>query len=72
MGFMARILNGCTLTRLAMNYSVEGTNDGGGSGDGSGDGMGNNDQLPYCGQPWTVGQRVVKQMDTDGGYLPLT
>ena len=71
-GFMARILNGCTLTRLAMNYSVEGTNDGSGSGNGSGDGMGNNDQLPYCGQPWTVGQRVVKQMDTDGGYLPLT
>ena len=81
MGFVARILNGCTLTRLAMNYSMAGEEVGSGSGDdesgdGSGDGSGvwsssgPPESLPYCGLPWTVGQRVVKRMDTDGVREP--
>ena len=66
---MVSIINGCTLTRLAMNYSWSGKDDGSGSGEGSGDGVGSGlrgDPPPYCGLPWTVGQRVVKHMDTDG------
>ena len=54
-GFVARVFNGCTLRGLAMNYSHE-------EYPGSKDGA----QAPYCGLPWTVGQRVVQEMDSDG------
>jgi hypothetical protein len=64
--FVARVLNGCTLTAFATNYSSPVVN-GSGSGDGGGSGGSNGDApLPYCGLPWTVGQRVIKDMDTDG------
>ena len=61
-GFVARVLNGCTLRALAMNYSKA---------------LAMNyskeykekAQLPYCGLPWTVGQRVVRQMDSNGDGL---
>jgi hypothetical protein len=52
-GFVARVLNGCTLRALAMNYST-------------GKEYKEQGQVPYCGLPWTVGQRVVRQMDSNG------
>jgi hypothetical protein len=53
-GFVARVSNGCTLLKLAMNYST-----------GKDYNKTEARQLPYCGLPWTVGQRVVQEMDSD-------
>ena len=64
--FVARVLNGCTLTAFAMNYSSPVVN-GSSSSDSGGSGGSNGDtSLLYCGLPWTVGQRVIRNMDTDG------
>ena len=51
---MACVSNGCTLLTLVTNYSMGKDYNKAGA-----------RQLPYCGLPWTVGQRVVQEMDSD-------
>ena len=57
-GFVARVSNGCTLLTLVTNYSMGKDYNKAGA-----------RQLPYCGLPWTVGQRVVQEMDSDDDGL---
>ena len=64
--FVARVLNDCTLKALTMNFTLSKDPRAGSEGGVQEDGDVVTHKMPYCGFPWTAGQRVVQEMDRDG------